>query len=79
MANSADPSIAKALYSSPLMRGQPSWIAVHPVPIERRPCVDFLWQQNPFHLDGGGDPQHQQPGVDLLLPYWLGRAYGLFP
>jgi hypothetical protein len=53
-------------------------IAKHPIPVEKRRYSDFMWQRDPFNLVGGGSPTHQNPGVDLVQPYWLGRSYGLF-
>ena len=75
--NSLDPSIARATYSSPTLPGGPIEVAVYPIPIEKRPPTDFLWQRSPFELDGGCDPRQQYPGVDLLLPYWAARASGM--
>lgn len=50
--------------------------AKNPIPISDRPPTDFLWQRSPFILDGGGDGSLQYPGIDFLLPYWMGRYYG---
>ena len=36
----------------------------------------FCWQKHPFYMTHPGDPQMVWPGVDYLLPYWLGRAQG---
>ncbi len=77
VSNSTDPTIAKAVYQSPLATTQ--LVALHPLPIERRPPNDFLWQRSPFELDGSRDPRDQYPGIDLLLPYWAARSYGLLP
>lgn len=41
----------------------------------RAPQQDFLWQRSPYQLDGGYDPQDEEPGVDFLLPYWMLRYY----
>jgi hypothetical protein len=77
--NSQDPAIARVPYTvHSAVRG--TWtedVALLPVPIERRPETDFLWQRTPFKLDGAGDPRVQSPGVDLVLPYWAARAYGM--
>lgn len=78
-ANSQDPSIAKAVYSSRTSASLPKTLAVYPVPIEKRPPTDFLWQRDPFELDGSDPPTVQYPGVDLLLPYWAARSFGLIP
>ncbi|HVY61714.1 MAG TPA: hypothetical protein VHF22_08675, partial [Planctomycetota bacterium] len=73
--NSADPAIAHATYTSQVAPTQE--VAIYPVPIEKRPTTDFLWQRDPFALDGYGDARHEFPGVDLVAPYWLARSYGL--
>ena len=54
-------------------------VAVYPVPIEKRPATDFLWQRSPFDLDSSVPPTHQEPGHDMILTYWLGRSHGLIP
>jgi hypothetical protein len=73
----ADPTIPKVLIPATASSAA-QWMATEPVPIEKRPHGDFLWQQSPFQIDGGiSDPQLQEPGVDLVLPYWTARAYGM--
>jgi len=88
--NSQDPTIAKATYQAGIqvpggvslggygipVGTAPRTVAQYPVPVEKRPNSDFIWQRNPFDLDGNGDPRHQAPGVDIVLPYWLGRYHG---
>ncbi len=51
--------------------------ACEAIPVERRVNTDFLWQRSPFLLFGGGDGFIETAGVDFLLPYWMGRAYGV--
>ncbi|MEZ5362794.1 MAG: hypothetical protein R2748_10765 [Bryobacterales bacterium] len=51
--------------------------ACEPIPVDRRVNTDFLWQRSPFLLYGGGDGYIETAGVDFLLPYWMGRAYGV--
>lgn len=51
--------------------------ACQPVPVPLRPPTDFLWQRNPFQLTGGGSGIIESAGVDYILPYWMGRYYGL--
>ena len=51
--------------------------ACEPIPVAERPPTDFLWQRSPFLLYGGGTGQHETPGIDYLLPYWMGRYYGV--
>lgn len=68
--NSADLTIEKRKYGR-------KTIAVRPLPIEKRPTTDFLWQRSPYKLDGGGNGRAQAPGLDLILPYWMARYYGI--
>ena len=49
--------------------------ACNPVPVERRPPSDFVWQINPFQIVGGGSGIIEGAGVDYLLPYWMARFY----
>ena len=51
--------------------------ACSPVPIPLRTPTDFLWQRDPFQLTGGGSSTIESPGVDYILPYWMGRYYGV--
>jgi hypothetical protein len=89
-----DPTIEQATYSGVLgansptisLFGQqvtvstpPQAMAKYPIPIEKMPCIDFIWQENPCNLSdyAPSDPGHENPGVDIVAPYWLGRYYGL--
>ncbi|MHC4391929.1 MAG: hypothetical protein ACYS22_11525 [Planctomycetota bacterium] len=84
-----DPAIIAVPYTSSLLStnsvagatsgAQTIQVALHPIPIEKRGYTDFVWQRGPFGLTGHGNPTHQTPGVDLVLPYWLGRSYGFLP
>jgi uncharacterized protein (TIGR03437 family) len=51
--------------------------ACQPVPVPLRPPTDFLWQRDPFQLSGGGSGSIENAGVDYILPYWMGRYYGV--
>jgi len=51
--------------------------ACQPVPVPLRPPTDFLWQRDPFQLSGGGSGRVENPGIDYILPYWMGRYYGV--
>jgi hypothetical protein len=51
--------------------------ACDPVPIVDRPRTDFLWQRTPFGLVGGGQGLTETAGIDYILPYWMGRYYGV--
>jgi len=51
--------------------------ACQPVPVPLRPPADFLWQDDPFQLTGGGLGIIETSGVDYILPYWMARYYGV--
>jgi hypothetical protein len=53
--------------------------ACSPIPISDRIRTDFLWQRSPFLLYGGGTGSVETAGIDYLLPYWMGRYYGVIP
>jgi hypothetical protein len=90
--NSTDPSIEKVTYTASLASFGTSLlpdeekrkipvgvqVAKYPVPVARRVTSDFIWQRNPFQLDGGGDDRKESPGLDLILPYWMARYVGAF-
>lgn len=45
-----------------------------------RPQTDFLWQRSPTLLRGGvNGVSCEYPGLDVILPYWMGRAAGVIP
>ena len=51
--------------------------ACQPIPVPLRPTAEFLWQIDPFQLTGGDDGTIEGSGVDYILPYWMGRYYGV--
>ncbi len=51
--------------------------ACDPLPVEDRVTTDFLWQRDPFALSGGGQGTIETAGIDYILPYWMGRFYGV--
>jgi hypothetical protein len=51
--------------------------ACNPIPVDKRIPTDFLWQRNPFQLVGGGSGVIESAGIDYILPYWMGRYYGV--
>ncbi len=54
---------------------KPRLRARYPLAVALRPPTDFLWQRPPTQLDGYTSANHQAPGVDYLLPYWMIRYY----
>ncbi len=53
--------------------------ACSPIPVVDRVTTDFLWQRSPFLLYGGGEGTIEGAGIDYILPYWMGRYYGVIP
>jgi uncharacterized protein (TIGR03437 family) len=51
--------------------------ACQPVPVALRPPATYLWEVDPFHLQGGGSGIIENAGVDYILPYWMARYYGV--
>jgi hypothetical protein len=51
--------------------------ACQPLPVVDRVTTDFLWQRDPFALSGGGAGDIESAGIDYILPYWMGRYYGV--
>ncbi len=49
--------------------------ACNPLPVAARPPSDFLWQLDPYQLDGGGSGIIETAGIDYILPYWMARYY----
>jgi hypothetical protein len=49
------------------------------LPVRERVSTDFIWQRSPFQLTGGGNAPLEYPGIDLFLPYWMGRHCGMIP
>lgn len=47
-------------------------------PTLRPPGGDFLWQRNPFYVvrPNQGSAHVEPPGIDLTLPFWMGRHLG---
>ena len=48
-----------------------------PIPVPLRTPATFLWEVSPFQLTGGGTGVIESSGVDYILPYWMGRYYGV--
>lgn len=51
--------------------------ACNPLPVLDRVTTDFLWQRSPVQLAGGGEGDIETAGIDYILPYWMGRYYGV--
>jgi len=46
--------------------------------VKDRTASDFIWQRQPFSLTTAGDPKKVYPGIDFLMPYWMGRFHKFF-
>ena len=51
--------------------------ACSPIPVPIRPTTDPLWQRDPFQMAGGGTDTIEGAGIDYILPYWMGRYWGV--
>jgi hypothetical protein len=51
--------------------------ACNVVPVVVRPPTDYLWQRDPFQVSGGSSETIESAGIDYILPYWMGRYYGV--
>ena len=51
-----------------------------PLDVFLRAPTDFQWQRSPFTpaTPNGGNAKVERVGVDLVLPYWMGRFQGAF-
>lgn len=45
--------------------------------VQQRPMSDFIWQRPPARLPNEGEAAREYPGIDFLLPYWMGRSIGM--
>jgi uncharacterized protein (TIGR03437 family) len=51
--------------------------ACQPIPVVLRPPDEYLWEETPFQLSGGGSGIIETAGVDYILPYWMARYYSV--
>ena len=54
----------------PVCSGQ----ACKPIPVALRPPDEYLWEESPYQLAGGGSGIIETAGVDYILPYWMARS-----
>ena len=55
-------------------------MAEYAYPASLRPRNDYLWQRSPVALIGGNAvTAHEYAAIDVMLPYWMGRAAGAIP
>ena len=45
--------------------------------VHQRSMRDFIWQRPPARLPDAELRSVEYPGIDFLLPYWMGRAMGV--
>lgn len=65
--------------SRPGYEGRRAGHARHALLTHEQVVRDFLWQRSPTILYGGRDLVMTYPGLDLTLPYWMGRYAGAIP
>jgi hypothetical protein len=54
--------------------------AVNAFPASQRAPTDYQWQRSPVQLvSGNDDTAHEFSAIDMMLPYWMGRAAGVIP
>ena len=61
--------------------GTPQQFPSEPLPMHlRKPSGHFQWQRDPFTpaTPNQGNPRAEKIGLDLVLPYWMGRYMGAF-
>ena len=46
------------------------------VDVDEREAASFIWERPPWKLSSPGTERLVFPGIDFLLPYWMGRYYG---
>ena len=51
--------------------------ACSPIPVVLRPPDEFLWEESPYQMSGGGSGIIETAGIDYILPYWMARYYGV--
>ena len=51
--------------------------ACGPIPVVLRPPDEFLWEESPYQLSGGGSGIIETAAIDYILPYWMARYYGV--
>jgi hypothetical protein len=76
-------TVSMPVVTLPGQKPKPQQVTLPTEPIDiplRPPAGDFLWQRSALSAarPGQGDPRTEQPGIDLLLPYWMGRYHGAF-
>lgn len=53
-------------------------LSKHALLARERVPTDFMWQRMPTIARGGQDTPMEYPGLDMILPYWIGRVAGAF-
>lgn len=51
-------------------------LALDPIDVGERAIHDYMWQRGPWYLTSVAEPTRTLPGVDYMLPYWMGRYHG---
>jgi hypothetical protein len=49
------------------------------LPLNYQPPAPFQWAQSPFSIKGGREGVVAYPGLDLVVPFWMGREGNMIP
>ena len=49
------------------------------LPLAFQTPAPFQWIHSPFRIPGKAEPLVAHPGLDLILPFWIGRESGVIP
>ncbi len=49
------------------------------LPLAFQTPAPFQWIDSPFRIPGKAEPLVAYPGIDLILPFWIGREAGVIP
>lgn len=53
--------------------------SMYALPLAFQMPVPFQWINSPFQIPGKAEPLVAHPGLDLILPFWIGRESGVIP
>lgn len=74
--NSTRADVTKKMWPPKPFKGR--MVSVHPLGLNDRPASDYMWQRNPFTLDGWqgvSAPHVKYSGLDFLLVYAMFRKW----
>jgi len=51
-------------------------LSLEPIDVGSRAVEDYMWQRGPWTMTNEAEENHTFPGIDYMLPYWMGRHHG---